>query len=176
MSDISEQIKTTFQNIITIYEETSSLLLDASSNIEKQGFQVLHGNTLGTEQSKDINSPKWWITPYGARYFAIKEYPEIIKGLAVVFVDIDQSPIEPIIIIGSFKMKKDEEDEVLPFYYYYLRRAWFDLGQNRKLNVDLEIEGKWNYHEGSIRSVLLEKVKDQKSLQAEIIEPFLRLS
>jgi hypothetical protein len=49
MSDILEQIKTTFLNIITIYEETSSLLLDASSYIEKQGFQVLHGNTLGTE-------------------------------------------------------------------------------------------------------------------------------
>ena len=168
-------IKITFQNILTIYEETSSLILDASSYIEKQGFQTLHGNTLGTEQSKDINSPKWWITPYGARYFVSKEHPEIIKGLAVVFVDIDYNPIDPLIIIGRFKMKKNEKDGVLPYDYWYLRNAWFHLGQNRKLDIDLEIKEKYNYDEANIRAILLEKVKDQKSLQTKIIDPFFNL-
>ncbi|GAH69105.1 unnamed protein product, partial [marine sediment metagenome] len=47
MSDLSDSIKTTFKNLITIYQETANLLEDASSILEKSGYRCVHGNTVG---------------------------------------------------------------------------------------------------------------------------------
>jgi len=61
MSELSNNIQTTYKNVITIYQETANLLQDASSILEKDGYRCLHGNSLGTEHSRDINNPQWWI-------------------------------------------------------------------------------------------------------------------
>ena len=176
MSKQSESIKTTFKNLTTIYQETASLLLDASGILEKYGYRCLHGNTAGTEQSKDINNPQWWIPPYVSRYFATQENPEEIKAVGVVFVNKDYAPIEPLIIIGCFKMKKGENDEVLPYYYWYLKEAWFSLGHEKKLQVDLDLEGKWNWVAGKIRAVLLDDVNNQEQLKKNVIDSFVAMS
>ena len=111
MSELSDNIQTTFNNMIAIYQESANLLLDASSILEKSGYQCLHGNTLGTEQSKNINNPKWWITPYISRYFTAQENPDEMKVIGIFFVDRDYVPIEPIIIISCFKMQRKESEE-----------------------------------------------------------------
>jgi len=176
MSKQSESIKTTFKNLTTIYQETASLLLDASGILEKYGYRCLHGNTAGTEQSKDINNPQWWITPYVSRYFATQENPDEIKAVGVFFVNRGCAPIEPLIIIGCFKMKKGENGEALPYYYWYLKEAWFSLVHKIKLKIDLEFEGRYNFISGKIKAVPLDDVKDQKTLKETVIDSFIAMS
>lgn len=177
MSEQSENIKTTFKNIITIYQESANLLLDASSMLEKSGYRCLHGNTVGTEQSKDINNPIWWITPYASRYFTTQENQDEIKAIGVFFVNNDYTPIEPIVLIGCFKMKKNENGEVLPYSYWYLKEAWFSLvHEERKLGVDLNFEGKWNFSSGRIKAIPLDDVNDQDTLKKNVIDSFIDIS
>ena len=121
MSKLSDNIQITYKNVITIYQETANLLQDASSILEKSGYRCLHGNSIGTELSRDINNPQWWIIPYASRYFVTQENPDEIKVIGVFFVDRDYVPIEPIILIGCLKMQKEENEEALPYNYWYLK-------------------------------------------------------
>jgi hypothetical protein len=173
MSELSDNIKTTFMNIIAIYQETSNLLQDASSLIEKSGYQCLHGNTIGTEQSKDINRPQWWVTPYVSRYFSTQENPEEMKSIGIFYVNKSYEPIDPIIAIGCFKMKKDENDMVLTYNYWYLKEALALIGKELKPNVDFEFDNKWNVLSGKVRTFSLDDVKDQETLKNNVINPFI---
>ena len=176
MSKLSDNMQTTFSNLITIYQETANLLQDASSIVEKSGYRCLHGNTIGTEQSKNINNPKWWITPYVSRYFATQEKPDEIKVLGIFFVDRDYNPIQPIILIGCFKMQKRENEEALSYNYWYLKEMWFSVVKEKKLKVDLDFEGKWNIISGKIRAVPLIEVNNQETLKEYVIDPFIDIS
>jgi len=176
MSDLSDSIKTTFKNLITIYQETANLLEDASSILEKSGYRCVHGNTVGTEQSKNINTPSWWITPYASRYFATQENPAEIKALGVFFVDKNYTPIEPLVLIGCFRMKKNEKDEFSQVYYSALKEAWFSLVPKRKMRTDLNFKGKSNFDSGKIRAVPLDDINDQKTLEKNVIVPLLDIS
>ena len=176
MSKLSDNIQTTYKNVITIYQETANLLQDASSILEKSGYRCLHGNSIGTELSRDINNPQWWIIPYASRYFVTQENPDEIKVIGVFFVDRDYVPIEPIILIGCLKMQKEENEEALPYNYWYLRDLWFTMIKERKLKVDLDFEGKWNVISGKIRAVPLIEVNNQETLKKSVIDPFIAMS
>jgi len=176
MSKLSDNIQITYKNVITIYQETANLLQDASSILEKSGYRYLHGNSIGTELSRDINNPQWWIIPYASRYFVTQENPDEIKVIGVFFVDRDYVPIEPIILIGCLKMQKEENEEALPYNYWYLRDLWFTMIKERKLKVDLDFEGKWNVISGKIRAVPLIEVNNQETLKESVIDPFIAMS
>lgn len=176
MSKLSDNIQTTYKNVITIYQETANLLQDASSILEKSGYRCLHGNSIGTELSRDINNPQWWIIPYASRYFVTQENPDEIRVIGVFFVDRDYVPIEPIILIGCLKMQKEENEEALPYNYWYLKDLWFTMIKERKLKVDLDFEGKWNVISGKIRAVPLIEVNNQETLKESVIDPFIAMS
>ena len=176
MSKLSDNIQTTYKNVITIYQETANLLQDTGSILEKSGYRCLHGNSIGTELSRDINNPQWWIIPYASRYFATQENPDEIKVIGVVFVDRDYTPIEPVILIACLKMQKRENEEALSYNYWYLRDLWFTMIKERKLKIDLDFEGKWNIISGKIRAVPLIEVNNQETLKESVIDPFIAMS
>jgi len=176
MSNEASSIKTTFKNLITVYEETGSLLEDAGSLLEKYGYHCTHGNVLGTEQSKIFNTPKWWITPYCVRYFLGEENPTERKAVGVFFVDIGFKPINPIVLIGCFKMKHNEDGEQESLWYWFLKEAWWTLVTERRMDEELEFEGKWSFTSGKIRAIPLEKVKDLKTLEQYVITPLIEMS
>jgi len=170
-----ETIKTTFGNLFTIYTETATLLLDAESLMEKAGYTCPHGNTLGTEQSKNMNNPGWWITPYAARYFIDKKHPHILKGLGVFFVTQYYEAIEPLIIIASFDMKKDDKDEPMDFGYYYLRYIWFNLVTGDEMNKEYSFGEKWNFNKAKVMAIPLENIKDMDALIKMVIDPLVEM-
>ena len=176
MSKLSNNIQTTFKNVITIYQETANLLQDVSSILEKAGYRCLHGNSIGTELSRDINNPQWWIISYASRYFHAQENPDEIKAVGVFFTDKNYTPIEPIILIGCLKMQKRENEEASSYNYWYLKEFWFTKIKERKLKVDLDFEGKWNVISGKIRAVPLIEVNNQETLKEHVIDPFIAMS
>lgn len=176
MNKLSDNIQTTFKNVITIFQETANLLQDAGSILEKSGYRCFHGNSIRTELSRDINSPQWWTIPYASRCFLTQENPDETKVIGVFFADKNHIPIEPVILIGCFKMQKKENEEVLPYEYWYLKEFWFTEIKERKLKVDLDFEGKWNVISGKIRAVHLIEVNNQKTLKKHVIDSFLAMS
>jgi len=176
MNKLSDNIQTTFKNVITICQETANLLQDAGSILEKSGYRCLNGNSIGTEFSRDINSPQWWIIPYASRCFQTQENPDENKVIGVFFADINRNPIEPVILIGCFRMQKRENEETLPYEYWYLKEFWFNKIKERKLKVDLDFEGKWNVISGKIRAVPLIEVNNQETLKEYVIDPFIAMS
>jgi hypothetical protein len=171
MSKQSENIKATFKNIITIYNTTASLLLDVGSLLEKNGYTCLHGNTLGTEQSKDINWPSYWITPYASRYFAATEKSEEIKAVGLFFVDASHDPIDPIILIASFKPLHDKTK----YYYGKLRDMWFSLVEDKVIGkvIDLPENKSHNFAIAKIKAIALGNITNQKTLEENIVKPLL---
>lgn len=178
MSDLSKNIETTFQNLITIYRETANLLQDAGGMLEKLGYHCWHSNpnTIATERSYQINAPEGWITPYACRYFATSENPSEIKAVGVFFVNTEITPIEPVILLGCFRMKENDQGEILDYDYWYLKEAWFHLVDEQKLECDLDFSAHWNFSAGKVRGVPLAKIYDQQTLQQNVIEPLITMS
>ena len=178
MSELSKNVKTTFHNMITIYRETANLLQDADGMLEKLGYRCWHSNpnTIGTERSYQLNAPEWWITPYACRYFATAENPSEIKAIGVFFVDTEVTPIEPVILAGCFRMKKNDQGEILDYDYWYLKESWFHLVPEQELRCDLEVPGHWNFSAGKVRAVPLADVHDQQTLQQNVVEPLIAMS
>jgi hypothetical protein len=75
MTSLAEDIQNTFSNVLKIYEDVSSMLQDADALIQKAGYRCLHGNSIGTESSKHIGYPRWWVYPYISRYYISDENP-----------------------------------------------------------------------------------------------------
>lgn len=178
MSELSDNIKTTFQNLITIYRETSNLLQDAGSMLERLGYHCIHSNTntIGTERSYQINLPQWWMTPYACRFYATGESPAEYKAIGVFFVDTECTPIQPVVVTGCFKMKKNEEGETLPLYPWHFKEAWFHLVSTESTQEDLDVPEHWTFNGGKIRAVLLENVNDQETLEQNVVEPLIAMS
>ena len=174
---VSDNIQTTFSNCLSIYKETAILLKDARMLMEESGHRCLQTTAaIATQQSKSIESPERWLTPYAGLYFESEDDATQVRGLGVHFVDADFKPIQPLIITACFKLQTDEDGEALPFNRPgYLSEAWFN-GSSRMVDEELVVEVKHNFTRGKVRSVHLEEVADLDHLRTKIIEPLVQMS
>ncbi len=176
MTEIADRIKITFDNVIKVYEESASLLQDADSLMANAGYRCIHGNTVGTEQSKDINSPEWWLAPYVSRYYRSEDNPLDLKGLGIVFVDLNFKGVDPVVVLGCFRMKQDAEGEPVGYRYWYLRSAWLFMVPTREMGKVMAISEKWGFDKGVVQAVPLDGIHDLASLQSRAIDPLLAMS
>ena len=179
-TNLEDQIRISFENIIKVYTESSMLLLDASQIILKDkdykdlAYICPHGNTLGTNQSKNINYPADWITPYGARYFSSEKYPKTLLGICIIYIGPENTPVNPIIVYGKFNMKENIRDN---YEYNYLRHSWYHLIKNRDLEIPHSVVPTPDlfFKSGIIVGVALTKLKNLKCVKDEIVSPLMNL-
>lgn len=176
MSEIADRIRITFENVIKIYEESASLLLDADGPMSKAGYRCIHTNTVGTEHSKDINSPTWWVAQYVSRYYRSDDNPLDLKGLGIVFVNLDNKAVDPVVVLGCFRMKQDSEGNPVGHGYWYLRSGWFSMAPTREKGKVVPIPGKWGFERGVLQAVPLDGIRDLASLQSQAIDPLVGMS
>lgn len=173
--NLAQQIKLTFENLIKIYSESSQLLQDASALLEEKGYNCLHGNTLGTEQSKNINFPARWLTPYGARYFKSDEESKNLLGIGIIYIGRNNTPILPLLLIGVFIMKPGKE---MNYAYWFLRHTWYhlqdkyELGEQYKIDTGLE---DYDFKSAIIMGKDLTDVKNPNDIEKEIIQPLMSM-
>ena len=175
MNEQTNQFIITFENIITIYKETASILNDAEALLEEKNFSCSHGNTGGTEQSKRMDLPQRWVTPYIARYFINDNNPFKKYSMGIFFLDKSFSPIEPLIICAIFNIKKNEnEDPIEKYDYWYLKEAWYTIAKGDKCEKVYDFGDCWNAESGKIFARKLLDVKGQTEIQ-ETVERLLSL-
>ena len=176
MTEQSERIKTTFENMKRIYTATSTMLMDVEGYMEKAGYNCLHGNYIGTEQSKHINAPSSWYPPYLSRFMSNLEEPATIKAFGVYFHDEDKNIIDPVVLIGFFNMKTNDNGEPLLYNYWFLKHAWFSLISDKKYGEIIEFGEKGNFSSGKLIAYSLDDIQDQESLKEKIVEPLIALN
>ena len=122
--NLSENVKTSFDNIVKIYEESSILLGDLVAELEKKGLKKIKGNEMSSYMSKLIDSPKYWFVRYAVLFFKAKDQQDNYRllSITVCYVDHVFKAIEPYLIVGvgetpNFDVSKD---------YWWLYSAFYN--------------------------------------------------
>ena len=151
--DLSEHIKVSFDNIAKVYEESSFLLKDLVAGLEKLGFEKLpKGDSIGTTYvTKNINSPRYWLTRYAALFFGATAEPESnrLLSLSISYFDLDPKAMKPYLIVGVGEMSENDYWQYWWMYSAFLNEEkMFEYygTDNKKLNI-VSPEQEWQ-HQG----------------------------
>lgn len=174
MSTLSQDIQISFSNVLKVYEDISTLLQDADAFMEKAGYKCLHSNYIGTESSKHIASPRYWVYPYVCRYYTSAAEPAIIKAIGVILLNPDRSATLPVILIGTF-ISTGNPSKDSKFHYYYLSNAWFRISAEREFNHAYQVAGLDYLETGVIKAFPIDAVSDNETLKEKILQPLLAM-
>lgn len=175
MSEISLNIRSTFANMIKIYEETARLLLDADDLMNRNGHRSLKGSGIESPYSKSLSYPRWWLTFSAVRYYVSEDDPRDARALGVFFFNSRLEPIEPIAVCGLLRGKDDDaEPEINPAWVLW--DAWTKNVSDQTLGEDHEFEDVKGVAKGRLRAIPLEELKDVEALEEKLIQPLLELS
>ena len=100
---LSENVKISFDNIANVYEESSLLLKDLDTELEKKEFKKIQGNEIGTYMlSKHIDKPRYWLARHAVLSFKIKAEPDSKRLLfaTVNYFDLVPKAVKPYLIMG----------------------------------------------------------------------------
>lgn len=123
---LSENVKTSFDNIVTVYEESSLLLKDLDAKLEKIGFGKIKGNEISTSTSKHIGKPRDWLFRYATLFFKAKDEPNSKRLLSATVMYFDLELFKPCLIMGVVENFDDTKN-----YNWWMDYVFF----NR--NVDM---------------------------------------
>lgn len=177
MSEVSTQIRLTFQNVIKVYQEISSMLQDADLMMDKGGVPCLHSKVVGAEQSKSMTMPQAWMPPFAARYYGNEQDVCLLRVIVVLLLNKNYDPIEPLVVFGCLRLREAEEGKRPDYWYGYIKEAWFSWLTEQKTGEYLSVNNpKWNVVGGKVYALPLEEVKDQDTLREKVVEPLLMMS
>lgn len=173
MSEIAENIKKTFENILKIYEETASLILDTDVIMDRYEYMPFRGSWMEVEYSRSLEYPRYWFAQAVVRYYKSEKDSKLANAVGVLFLDGNMDAIEPIVASASMRCKLNEEGEISPFGV--LRNAWFFQAGNRSLGEPHEFGEIKEVEKGKIRGIALEEVKNHEDLEKLIVEPLIAM-
>lgn len=98
-------VKTSFDNIVKVYEESSFLLKDLVTEIEEKnsekGFRQKKGNEIGSYISKHLGNPKYWFARYATLFFEAIGSKYSLSATIIYFHDLES--FKPCLIMGVVK-------------------------------------------------------------------------
>ena len=100
---MEQNVINAFGYVAKVYEETSFLLKDFNEVLAQHSFMTVLGNSIGTTYlSRDINSPKYWLTRYAAIFYKPQdqEADSPLLSVTACFYDLKPEEISPILILG----------------------------------------------------------------------------
>ncbi len=180
MPDTLQSVKQVFKDVVAIYEQTAALLRDTCSLMSQHGYgNAASQDSIGTEQTKKLEMPSGWITPYAARYFIQEATPEVVKAVGVHFAMFDSTwkPMDPLILFGTFRVRTVRPgDSDIPYLWpSTTSMAWHSLVAVRRLREDLACD---NYKNdilgGVLRALPLGEVDSTAQLEEKVVIPLLK--
>ncbi len=166
--DLSEIIKTSFDNVAKVYEESSFLLKDLVAGLEKLGFEKTPtGETIGTtDVLKKINFPRYWLIRYASLFFWATGEPKSnrLLSLSISYFDLDPKAMKPYLIVGVGEMFKSDDWNYWWMYSAFLNeKKLFEYygTDNKKLNI-VSPEQEWQ-HQGQEWGFEVPNVKNNPS-------------
>ncbi len=174
MTELSENIKTSFANIQSIYEQIANLFSDVDDLMQQRGYRNMGRASVEAPFSKSLNYPRWWLVGSASRYYILDTQPEIARSIGIFFLDGQMQPIDPIVLMGVLKGKIDEEnEEVDPFWVLW--DAWNKELSDHSLVNEHTFKDFKKIQQGKLLAIPLEEIKDHESLEKMVIEPLLEM-
>ena len=172
MSDFNKNIKQTFANLLSIYQDVAILFKDADALLEEANILCFHGSGIITESSKSLAYPEWWILQYMLRGYASESAPLDIKAIGVFFLDRRQKPIDPLLLFGNCvlvdRSLEQSRDSVV-----FIRDAWFKPEEEKTINQCYKLDGMQGIESGFVQGIALETLKDLRTLKEQVVDPLL---
>jgi len=138
---MEQNVINAFGYVAKVYEETSFLLKDFNEVLAQHSFTTVLGNSIGTTSlSRDINSPKYWLTRYAAIFYKPQdqEADSPLLSVTVCFYDLKPEAISPILVLG---VARGMDHPKQSWNYDWFFSAFFNEGgfmnYYRKENGDL---------------------------------------
>ena len=119
---LSENVKTSFDNIVKVYEESSLLLKDLDAELEKIGFGKIKGNEISTYISKHVDKPRDWLFRYATLFFEATAEPNSERLLSATVMYFDLEPFNPCLIMGVVENFDDNKKN----YYWWMDHVFFN--------------------------------------------------
>lgn len=174
MSELSESIKVSFENVLKIYEQTASLFLDADDLMQRRGYRNLGGSGIESPFSKRLDYPRWWLCGSAVRHYVSEMKIDIARSIGVFFVDARMQTIEPLVIMAVVKGEVAEStEEVDPTWMLW--DAWNKQIPDQSLNEDHVFKNFKKVEQGKMRALLLENIEDHEGLKKLVIDPLLSM-
>ena len=174
MSELSESIRVSFDNVLKIYEQVASLILDVDDLMQRRGYRNLGGSGIESPYSKRLDYPRWWLCGSAVRHYVSEMKIDIARSIGVFFVDARMQTIEPLVVMAVLKGEVEEStEEVDPTWMLW--DAWNKQIPDQSLNKDHIFKNFKKIQQGKIKAILLEEVKDHDSLESLVIEPLLSM-
>lgn len=172
MSEFNKNIKQTFANLLSIYQDVATLFKDADALLEEADNLCFHGSGIIAESSKSLAYPEWWVYKYMLRGYASEAIPLEIKAIGVFFLDSRHKPIDPLLLFGKCVLV-DSSLEQSRDSVVFIRDAWFKSDEDKALNQCYKLEGMQGIESGYVKGLALETLKDLRTLKEQVVEPLL---
>jgi len=139
---MEQNVINSFGYVAKVYEETSFLLKDFNEALAQHGFTTITGNSIGTTYlSRDINSPRYWLTRFAAIFYKPPDQKADtpLLSVTVCFYDLKPAPISPVLVLG---VAKGMDHPKQSWNYNWFFSAFFNeggfLNYYKKENGDLK--------------------------------------
>ena len=174
MAEAGSIMKSTIENILRLYEDSASLLLDADELMSRSGYSSLKGTGVECGSSRMLSSPRWWLMQQATRYYVSPQDPSVAKAIGVVYLDGNLRAIEPQLVLATMKGKSHEsESEVDPSWVLW--DAWKSLADvsPNVLHSFGEVKA---ISTGKILCLPLDSVTGAQALEELAIKPLIEMN
>lgn len=145
MTEKGKNIMKVIEYMQTFFEEIAQVIEKMDDYMEKDGWNPFHGNTITSGMSKSLEYASNWLPYMNFRVYQKKVYPNLIKGITIVY---DSDRIEEPIIIGGFIDYKDEfkSKRHHAIDYWILWHLWLD-DKNESKSLDGKVYTDFNHED-----------------------------
>lgn len=176
MSELSENLKATVENMVKFYEELARLFLDADDLMIRNAHRVLKGSALESESCRSLNYPRWWLMFGGIRYYIPDADPHLGRAIGVFVYNSRHEPTEPVLVLGAFRGDPDEVsgEEINPAGALW--DAWNKMIPEQTLGLDHAVGAVRDVSRGIVHGMLLEEVTDFEALETKVVNVLLGMN
>ncbi|GIQ69554.1 hypothetical protein DUZ99_18675 [Xylanibacillus composti] len=127
-----EIMRVSIENVRNLISNSIQLLRDTDLLLSQSGYYPLHGNTIGSETSKNMNQSAeqagTFFPQYMSRYYTAEQgkASSTVLCVNIQFYHFNREALDPCIIAGVCSLK----DESLSVQYWWLKYYAFEASTN----------------------------------------------
>lgn len=131
-----------FKNVTSMVNNSIFILNDIDLMLGEKGFSSIHGNTIGSEHSKNIVQPadqySCFYPNYMSRYYYNSKRIDsggkdnLVFAVNIQFYHPNQNEMAPALVSGVFKIKSSFEDRPVGLNFWLLKYAAYESGLSKE--------------------------------------------
>ncbi len=180
MVNTSANAKLSISNVLSIVDNSIKILLDTDDFLSKEGWQPVHGNTIGSEHSKSIRQTPTdlgrFLPNFMSRfYYRHREPANVVLAVNIQLHHPRHPELEPS-IWGATLALEDFYTNKPPanLYYWLVKNAIFETDHNPTPNGPASLYKGEGGPSITFFGVPLMDIKSREELRDQVVVPLLK--